>query len=227
VESIDAIRNVRSEEPKPGRIRIVIADDHPIVRVGLRKLLSLEPDFEVVGEASDGFDALSKVRDMDPDVLLLDLRMPSMDGLATLEALREAKGRTRVIALTGLEDPRGWAQAMQMGCSGVLMKQAHPDLISKIIRKVHGGETCGITAQFANAPHEIQRNAITNKVAGLTARENEVVTLVVQGYSNKEIASKMSISEQTVKNHLNSIFQKLSITTRLELLLHAIRHSAG
>src|SRR5215472_12942147 len=116
-------------EKKKATVRIVIADDHPIVRDGLKKLLLLEDDFEVIGEAGDGREVLEKVQEMDPDVLLLDLRMPNLDGLATLQALQQSNKRTRVIVLTASEDKNEFVQAMKLGCSGIVLKQTAPDLI--------------------------------------------------------------------------------------------------
>src|SRR5579859_6743815 len=121
-------------------IRILIADDHPIVRDGLRKLLALEDDLEVVGEANDGCEVLDRVQELDPDVLLLDLRMPNLDGLSALQTLQQTNKRTRVIILTASEDKNEFVQAMKLGCSGIVLKQTAPELIVKSIRKVHGGE---------------------------------------------------------------------------------------
>ena len=218
------------ESRKTG-IRILIADDHPIVRDGLRKLLNLEEDFEVVGEASDGREVLDKVQELDPDVLLLDLRMPNLDGLSTLQALVQLNKRTRVIVLTASEDKNEFVQAMKLGCSGIVLKQTAPDLIVKSIRKVYGGEiwldshtTAAVMRQFA-APGELGSGTGSGKTrerSPLSTREREIVQLVAQGYKNKEMAEKMFISEQTVKNHLHNIFDKLGVSDRLELALYAI-----
>src|SRR6266699_4869049 len=144
------------QEKKTTMVRIVIADDHPIVRDGLKKLLLLEDDFDIVGEAGDGREVLEKVRELDPDVLLLDLRMPNLDGLATLQALQQVNKRTRVIILTASEDKNEFVQAMKLGCSGIVLKQTAPDLIVKSIRKVHSGEiwldshtTAAVMRQFS------------------------------------------------------------------------------
>jgi DNA-binding NarL/FixJ family response regulator len=212
-------------------IRILIADDHPIVRDGLRKLLSLEDDFEVVGEANDGREVLDKVQELDPDVLLLDLRMPNLDGLSTLQALVQLNKRTRVIVLTASEDKNEFVQAMKLGCSGIVLKLTAPELIVKSIRKVYGGEiwldshtTAAVMRQFA-APGELggpPGSGKTRERSPLSTREREIVQLVAQGYKNKEMAEKMFISEQTVKNHLHNIFDKLGVSDRLELALYAI-----
>jgi len=215
----------------PGRIRIVLADDHPIVRDGLRKLLLLEEDIDVVGEASDGREVLRVVQESKPHVVILDLRMPNMDGLAALQAIRQLPERPRVIVLTASEDKNEYVQAMKLGCSGIVLKQTAPDLIVKSIRKVHAGEiwldshtTAAVMRQFAGPGEVIGANHPnrTRERSPLSQREREIVSLVAQGYKNREMAEKMFISEQTVKNHLHNIFDKLGVSDRLELALYAI-----
>jgi DNA-binding NarL/FixJ family response regulator len=212
-------------------IRILIADDHPIVRDGIKKLLALEDDIKVVGEASDGRQVLELMQELEPDILLLDLRMPNLDGLSVLQSLQQSGRRTRVIVLTASEDKNEFVQAMKLGCSGIVLKQTATELIVKSIRKVHSGEiwldshtTAAVMRQFA-APGDALGGAINGKGrerSPLSAREREIVALVAQGYKNKEMAEKMFISEQTVKNHLHNIFDKLGVSDRLELALYAI-----
>jgi DNA-binding NarL/FixJ family response regulator len=216
----------------PRRIRVAIADDHPIVRDGIRKLLSLEDDLEVVAEAGDGNEILNIVQELEPDVLLLDLRMPNMDGLAVMRTLQQMNLRTKVIVLTASDDKNEFVQAMKLGCSGIVLKQTSPELIVKSIRKVHAGEiwldshtTAAVMRQFASPQPEPHAGAIGAKGrerSPLSQREREIVALVAQGYKNKEMAEKMFISEQTVKNHLHNIFDKLGVSDRLELALYAI-----
>ncbi len=213
-------------------IRIVIADDHPIVRDGLRKLLSLEDDFEVVGEAGDGREVLERLQELDPDVLLLDLKMPHLDGLAALSVLQQQNNRTKVIVLTASDDKNEFVQAMKLGCSGIVLKQTAPELIVKSIRKVNGGEiwldshtTAAVMRQFASPGESggpVNGGTKTRERSPLSQREREIVQLVAQGFKNKEMAEKMFISEQTVKNHLHNIFDKLGVSDRLELALYAI-----
>ena len=237
--SVGATEIPDSGEKKKGTVRIVIADDHPIVRDGLKKLLLLEDDFEVVGEAGDGREVLEKVQSLDPDVLLLDLRMPNLDGLSALQALQQTNKRTRVIVLTASEDKNEFVQAMKLGCSGIVLKQTAPDLIVKSIRKVNAGEiwldshtTAAVMRQFSTG---LESSGSGGGARGrernpLSTREREIVALVAQGYKNKEMAEKMFISEQTVKNHLHNIFDKLGVSDRLELALYAIHkglHLAG
>jgi two-component system, NarL family, nitrate/nitrite response regulator NarL len=225
---------VASDVPggEPGRtmIRVVLADDHPIVRDGLRKLLTLEDDIEVVGEASDGREAVSVVQLTRPDVVILDLRMPHMDGLAALQALQQIDKKTKVIVLTASEDKNEFVQAMKLGCSGIVLKQTAPELIVKSIRKVFAGEiwldshtTAAVMRQFAGPEGMLNSGSAKGRERSpLSQREREIVGLVAQGYKNREMAEKMFISEQTVKNHLHNIFDKLGVSDRLELALYAI-----
>jgi DNA-binding NarL/FixJ family response regulator len=212
------------------RIRVMIADDHPIVRDGIRRLLSLEEDIDVVAEAGDGREVLELLQNIQVDVVLLDLRMPGMDGLTALQRLQSMERKVRVIILTASEDKNEFVQAMKFGCSGIVLKQTAPDLIVKSIRKVHGGEiwldshtTAAVMRQFAiPADGGPSTNGRGRERSPLSTREREIVTLVAQGYKNKEMAEKMFISEQTVKNHLHNIFDKLGVSDRLELALYAI-----
>jgi len=219
------------EDAAAKRIRIVIADDHPIVRDGIKRLLALESDIDVVGEAGDGRGVLDIVHETNPDVLLLDLRMPNLDGLGALETLQQTNKRTRVIVLTASEDKNEFVQAMKLGCSGIVLKQTAPDLIVKSIRKVFAGEiwldshtTAAVMRQFATPGSEMAAasGGKGRERSPLSTREREIVALVAQGYKNKEMAEKMFISEQTVKNHLHNIFDKLGVSDRLELALYAI-----
>jgi two-component system, NarL family, nitrate/nitrite response regulator NarL len=223
------------------KIRIVIADDHPIFRDGLCKLLALEEDFEVVAQASDGRQVLDIIQQVEPDILLLDLKMPGLDGLATLQRLQSSKSKTRVIVLTASDDKNEFVQAMKLGTSGIVLKQTATELLIKSIRKVHAGEiwldshtTAEVIRRFVSAdevpsgpapsapssssPRERERSP-------LSQREREIVALVAQGFKNKEMAEKMFISEQTVKNHLHNIFDKLGVSDRLELALYAIHNN--
>ena len=223
--------------PVKPKIRIVVADDHPIFRDGLCKLLALEDDFEVVAQAQDGRQVLDVLQQYEPDILLLDLKMPGLDGLATLQRLQVAKNKTRVIVLTASDDKNEFVQAMKLGTSGIVLKQTATELLIKSIRKVHAGEiwldshtTAAVIRQFvanddsppsapqATAPRDRERSP-------LSQREREIVALVAQGFKNKEMAEKMFISEQTVKNHLHNIFDKLGVSDRLELALYAIHNN--
>ena len=218
------------------KIRIVVADDHPIFRDGLCKLLALEEDFEVIAQAQDGREVLDVLQQHEPDILLLDLKMPGLDGLGTLQRLQSARNRTRVIVLTASDDKNEFVQAMKLGTSGIVLKQTATDLLIKSIRKVHAGEiwldshtTAAVIRQFVSAdemPPPPQTSAPRERERSpLSQREREIVALVAQGFKNKEMAEKMFISEQTVKNHLHNIFDKLGVSDRLELALYAIHNN--
>jgi DNA-binding NarL/FixJ family response regulator len=226
-----------SELQNRPRIRIVVADDHPIFRDGLCKLLALEEDFEVVAQAQDGRQVLDVIQQHEPDILLLDLKMPGLDGLGTLQRLQTTAGKTRVIVLTASDDKNEFVQAMKLGTSGIVLKQTATDLLIKSIRKVHAGEiwldshtTAAVIRQFV-ANEDIPPSAPPmatmrdRERSPLSQREREIVALVAQGFKNKEMAEKMFISEQTVKNHLHNIFDKLGVSDRLELALYAIHNN--
>jgi len=221
--------SVRSEGSRP--IRVFVVDCHPIVRLGLRTLLEKQQDMQIVGEADGGREALESIRDLQPDVVLLDLNSPTQDNQPLLQQLRQVHYGGRIIIFTASEDKNEWVKAMKMGCSGIVVKQTHTELIVKSIRKVHEGEiwldshtTAAVMRQFSSPreaaaagmpPEQRERSPLSN-------REREIVALVAQGYKNKEMAEKMFISEQTVKNHLHNIFDKLGVSDRLELALYAI-----
>jgi DNA-binding NarL/FixJ family response regulator len=219
------------------KIRIVVADDHPIFRDGLCKLLALEEDFEVVAQAQDGRQVLEVLQQLEPDILLLDLRMPGLDGLATLQRLQAVKNKTRVIVLTASDDKNEFVQAMKLGTSGIVLKQTATELLIKSIRKVHAGEiwldshtTQAVIRQFVANEEPPPPAPPTSPMrdrerSPLSQREREIVSLVAQGFKNKEMAEKMFISEQTVKNHLHNIFDKLGVSDRLELALYAIHNN--
>src|SRR5262245_34134214 len=210
-------------------IRIVIADDHPIFRDGLRKLLMLEEDFRVVAEARDGKEVLEVLEEHQPDILLLDLKMPGLDGLTALQKLQNSRSKTKVIVLTASEDKNQFVQAMKFGTCGIVLKQTATELLIKSIRRVHAGEiwldshtTAAVMRQFSSPMEPPPTPGRDRERSPLSQREREIVTLVAQGFKNKEMAEKMFISEQTVKNHLHNIFDKLGVSDRLELALYAI-----
>jgi DNA-binding NarL/FixJ family response regulator len=212
------------------RIRVMIVDDHPIVREGVRRLLELEPDIELVAEAGSGREALETFETYQPDVLLLDLKLPDIDGMTVLESLRHRRGKSKILIFTASEDKTEWVQAMKLECSGIVVKQTSPELLVKSIRKVHEGEiwldahtTAAVVRQFASRDDGAPGGGARRREhPPLSAREREIVALVAKGYRNREMAEKLFISEQTVKNHLHNIFDKLGVSDRLELALYAI-----
>jgi DNA-binding NarL/FixJ family response regulator len=207
-------------------IKILIADDHVIFRDGLRKLLDSDDELTVVGEAASGAECVKMLGNLKPDILLLDLRMPDKSGLAVLEEVNFDTVPTRVIVLTAAEDNREVIRAMRLGARGVVLKQSATDLLVKSIHRVHAGEIWldnRMTAEVLNA-FSVAGAAPRSEKPLLSDREKEIVHLVVRGFRNKEIGVKLFIGEQTVKNHLHNIFDKLGVSDRLELALYAIHH---
>jgi two-component system, NarL family, nitrate/nitrite response regulator NarL len=208
-------------------VRILIADDHAIFRDGLRKLFEGSDEVAIVGEASNGNECIRMLNKLKPDILLLDLRMPEKDGLAVLEEVNFDSIPTRVIVLTAAEDDRDVVRAMRLGARGVVLKQSASDLLLKSIRKVSEGEIWLDNRMTAEVIDAFKRSAETGQRRDkplLSDREKEIVQLVAQGFRNREIGEKLFISEQTVKNHLHNIFDKLGVSDRLELALYAIHH---
>ena len=204
-----------------------MADDHAIFRDGLRKLLEGSEDVQIVGEASNGNECVKMLAKLKPDILLLDLRMPEKDGLGVLEEINFDSTPTRVIVLTAAEDDRDVVRAMRLGARGVVLKQSASDLLLKSIRKVHDGEIWldnRMTAEVIDAFKKSAEAGQRREKPLLSEREKEIVQLVAQGFRNREIGEKLFISEQTVKNHLHNIFDKLGVSDRLELALYAIHH---
>lgn len=208
-------------------IRILLADDHPIFRDGVRRLLEQEDAVTIVGEASNGNECVSMLSKLKPDILLLDLRMPDKDGLAVLEEVNFDSIGTRVIVLTATEDDNDVVRAMRLGARGVVLKQSATDLLLKSILKVQSGEIWldnRMTAEVMRAFSKSSESGPRREKPLLSDREREIVQLVAQGFRNREIGEKLFISEQTVKNHLHNIFDKLGVSDRLELALYALHH---
>jgi DNA-binding NarL/FixJ family response regulator len=214
----------------PEGIRVLIADDHPIFRQGLRTILEAEDGFVVVAEAADGNEAVRLARDFQPDVLLLDLAMPGVSGMEALAELAAAPTPVRTIMLTAAIEKAEIVKALQLGAAGVVLKSSSTDLLFKSIRSVMAGQhwigrdavsdlVQALRAQIGTAPEKPARERF-----GLTRREIEITSSVVAGLSNREIAVKLSLSEDTVKHHLTNIFNKMGASNRLELALFAVHH---
>lgn len=211
-------------------VHILIADDHPLLREGLRELLMEQPDFQVVGVASNGSEALRLVELLKPDVLLLDLAMPNLDGISVLRRMGEATKETRVVLLTAVIDRKQVSEAFKLGARGVILKESATELLIKCIRKVMEGLYWVAGRPAANIADYTQAGMGSNRSGGLpnrydlTARELEILIFIAAGKTNREIAHQLRISEQTVKHHLTHIFDKAGVYNRLELALFAIHH---
>ena len=202
-------------------IRVLVVDDHAVVREGLRAFLELQDGIEVVGEASDGGEAVTAVADVHPDVVLMDLVMPQVDGIAAMRALRERAPATRVIVLTSFLDEARLMPALRAGAAGYLLKNAKPQEVARAVRAAHAGETL---LDPVVASRLVQTLAAgSDPLDRLTAREREVLRLVGQGYRNKQIALELGISEKTVKTHVGRTLAKLGVDDRTQAAVLAVR----
>ncbi|BFM24604.1 response regulator transcription factor [Microbacterium sp. che218] len=209
-------------------VRIVLVDDQSLFRAGIRMVIDSQSDLEVVGEASDGREAIEVVRQVRPDIVLMDVRMPVMDGLAaTAEILREPEP-PRVIVLTTFDLDEAAARAIQGGASGFLLKDAEPEFLLSAVRTVHAGSAV-IAAQatrelFAHIADAGSTEPVPASFGALTEREREIFALAAAGLSNAEIAEREFLSEATVKTHISRILTKLALRDRVQLVVFAYRH---
>ena len=218
------------DSSKSQAVRIVIADDHPIFRDGLKRLLEAEPSFKVIGEACDGVEAVALVCQLRPEILLLDLAMPRRPGLEALRELGSQSVSARVILLTAAAEKEQIVEALQLGARGVVLKDSATQILLKSIRAVMNGEYWVGRESVSNLVQYLRGLMDAPKPSGpkrygLTPRELEIISAVVAGFANKEIAQYFKISEDTVKHHLSNIFDKLGVSTRLELALFAVNQS--
>ena len=211
-------------------VRILVADDHPIFRDGLRKLLEAESDFQVIGEASDGGEAIEMAQQLKPDILLLDLSMPRVPGLEAVRELRNSVEAIKIILLTAAIDREQIVDALHHGVRGVVLKESATQLLLKSIRCVMSGqywvgrESVSDLVRIIRDLTAIPEQGTRKRSYNLTPRELDIISAIVDGYTNKDIAEKFSIAEQTVKHHLGNIFDKLGVSNRLELALFAVNH---
>ena len=205
-------------------IRVLIVDDHPIVRQGLRTFLTSRPGLEVVGEAADGAAALVEASRLGPDVVLLDLVMPRGGGVDVIRRLRAAGERPRVIVLTSFAGNDQVVEAVRAGAAGYLLKDVPPADLEAAIRTVHDGGVLLDPSVVGSVMAEVARGGSPPGVEELTARERQVLSLLAQGRSNRELATELYVSEKTVKTHVSSILAKLRLTDRTQAALFAVRH---
>jgi DNA-binding NarL/FixJ family response regulator len=203
----------------PEPIRVLVVDDHPVVRQGLRTFLDLQPDITVVGEASDGDAGVAAAAELRPDVILLDLRMPGSDGVSALHGLREHEVASRVLVITSFTEPSAVLPAIQAGAAGYVYKDVDPPALAAAIRAVHAGHVLlhpDVAALLATGTRPVDTGT-------LTARERDVLVQVARGRSNREIARELGLAEKTVKTHMSAILAKLGVQDRTQAALFAVR----
>ncbi|WP_028059401.1 response regulator [Candidatus Solirubrobacter pratensis] len=201
-------------------IRVVLADDHAVVRQGLRTFLDLQEDIEVVAEASDGEEAVAAAAELDPDIVLLDLVMPRLDGLGALKSLRH--GRARILVLTSFGDDDKLFAALRAGAAGYLLKDVQPTELVRAIRSAHAGESPLSPAIATRVVEEVAQGGVSAH-DDLTPRELDVLALIARGRSNKVIARELGVAEKTVKTHVSHILAKLGVSDRTQAALYAVR----
>lgn len=207
-------------------IKLMIIDDHSMVREGLKQLLELDENLKVISEAADGLEGLRKLETVKPDVLLLDINLPNMNGLEMLKTMREKNMGVKVLILTIHNEVDYLMKAVEIGCNGYVLKDSDSNLLKKAIYSIYEGEdfiqpslTPALNAGLAG------KASMDEKVNELTRREIEVLKLIAEGLFNKEIAAKLDISERTVKNHVSNIFKKIDVSDRTQAAVFAIKNN--
>ncbi len=207
-------------------ITILVVDDHAVVREGLRAFLSVQDGFEIVGEAEDGDEALELASELEPDVILMDLVMPRLDGVSAMRQLRERGGRgskSRVIVLTSFLEDERLLPALEAGAAGYLLKNSQPAELARAVRAAHAGDAVIDPTVAARLVHALADRPRAGALDELTTREREVLALIAQGRSNKRIALELGISEKTVKTHVGHVLAKLDVTDRTQAAVLAVR----
>jgi len=204
-------------------IRILIADDHHVVRQGLRMFLSLDAEFEVVGEAADGAEAVRLARELKPDVVLMDLIMPVMDGIAAIQTIRNELPEVEVIALTSVLEDASVIGAIRAGAMGYLLKDAQADELCRVVKAVACGQVQLTPQAVTRLMKEVQTASAPLSREALSAREADVLCLLAQGKSNKAIAASLHIGETTVKTHVSSVLAKLGMASRTQAAIYAVQ----
>ncbi|MEV5354667.1 response regulator transcription factor [Streptomyces sp. NPDC093516] len=205
-------------------IKVLLVDDHQVVRRGLRTFLEVQDDIEVVGEAADGAEGVDRAEELRPDVILMDVKMPGMDGVAALRRLRELDNPARVLVVTSFTEQRTVVPALRAGAAGYVYKDVDPDALAGAIRSVHAGHIL-LQPEVAGALlSQEEANSGPGRGGSLTEREREVLGLIADGRSNREIARALVLSEKTVKTHVSNILMKLDLADRTQAALWAVRH---
>lgn len=204
------------------RIRVLLADDHQVVRRGLRTFLEVQDDIEVVGEAADGAEAVARAEELRPHVVLMDVRMPGTDGVEALRTLHGLGNPARVLVVTSFTEQRTAVPALRAGAAGYVYKDVAPDALATAIRSVHAGHVL-LQPEVAAALLAAERQQGGGRAGSLTEREREVLGLIADGRSNREIARALVLSEKTVKTHVSNILMKLDLADRTQAALWAVR----
>ena len=207
--------------------KILIADDHALLRQGIKNVLELEPDFQVIGEAADGDEAIRMTKELRPQIVLLDINMPKINGIEVAKRLAQPKAPWKIIALTFHEDESYVVELMKAGANGYLLKDIEPGVLVQAIRCALESDEFICLSLAEEVRDQLKKPGMTMEAGQkkrLTARELEVLALVSQGLSNQEIAEKLFLSEKTVKNHLTNTFRKIGVTDRTQAVLYAIKN---
>jgi DNA-binding NarL/FixJ family response regulator len=213
------------ETEAASRIRLLLVDDHGVVRAGLRLYLAGQPDLEVVGEAGDGVTAVERARELGPDVVLMDLQMPVLDGIAATRQIRAALPETEIVVLTTFIDTENIGQAIAAGAIGYVLKDVPPQELAEAIRKAARGEVHLAPVVQRTLMRSLARPRGTEPLPEeLTEREREVLVLLAAGRSNKEIARQLHVTERTVKGHVGNVLGKLGVVSRTQAAIYAMRH---
>jgi DNA-binding NarL/FixJ family response regulator len=208
-------------------IKVLLVDDHQVVRRGLRTFLEVQDDIEVVGEAADGAEGVARAEELRPDVVLMDVKMPGMDGIDALRRLRELDNPARVLIVTSFTERRTVVPALRAGAAGYVYKDVDPDALAGAIRSVHAGHIL-LQPEVADVLlSQEEANTGQGRGGSLTEREREVLGLIADGRSNREIARALVLSEKTVKTHVSNILMKLDLADRTQAALWAVRHGVA
>ncbi|MCX5014696.1 MULTISPECIES: response regulator transcription factor [unclassified Streptomyces] len=205
-------------------IRVLLVDDHQVVRRGLRTFLEVQEDIEVVGEASDGEEGIARAEELRPDVILMDIKMPGTDGIEALRRLRELANPARVLIVTSFTEQRTVVPALRAGAAGYVYKDIDPDALAGAIRSVHAGHVLLQPEVAEVLLAQEDQSSSAGRPGSLTDREREVLGLIADGRSNREIARALVLSEKTVKTHVSNILMKLDLSDRTQAALWAVRH---